>query len=43
MFIALVVLGIVIVAGLAFYAGKLLSQLNEQKVKFAQAKRNKQK
>jgi hypothetical protein len=38
MFIALVVLGIVIIAGLAFYAGKLLSQLNEQKVKFAQAK-----
>jgi hypothetical protein len=38
MYIALVVLGVVIVAGLAFYAGKLLSQLNEQKVKFAQAK-----
>lgn len=38
MFIALVILGVIVVAGLAFYAGKLLSQLNEQKVKFAEAK-----
>jgi len=38
MYIALIVLGILIVAGLAFYAGKLLSQLNEQKVRFAEAK-----
>ena len=34
----LVALGIILIAGLAFYAGKLLSQLNAQKAKFASLK-----
>lgn len=34
----LVALGIILIAGLAFYAGKLLSQLNAQKAKVASLK-----